>query len=94
MSLYTPAQRTALAFAALDKASADWRHGINREHLSFTEEAQTPLGQLYGSIAAGMVKLYLVPGSASALGFAALDEADAERLLEEWLRLLAPARYT
>ena len=87
----TPEQRAALSFAALYHTDAPWRD-ILTDRLSFTEPGWDPLTQMFGSVAEGLSKLYLVPGCAAAEGFAALDEADAEPLLEEWLRLLGPAR--
>ena len=88
MPTYTPEQRAALSWAALDRAGADWRHGINAARLSFTEPDWTPLGQLYGSVAEGLAKLYIAPGDPAGLGFAALDAADAERLRRQWKILL------
>lgn len=97
MPIYTAEQRAALSFAALDRADADWRHGIDRRRLSFTDPGWDPLTQLFGSVAAGMAKLHLAPGSAAALGFAALtrpdgsvNTEDARRLRNQW-RIFLPA---
>ena len=90
MTEFTPEQRAALSFAALVQANAPWRD-ILVHRLSFTEPGWGPLEQLYGSVASGLAKLYIAPGCAAGLGFAALDAHDAELLLAEWVRLLKPA---
>ena len=87
-SLYTPLQRVALSFAALDRAGADWRQGIIVRRLSFTDPGWDPATQLFGSLAACLGKLRLHPGSLAALGFAPLDDADREPLRVAWRLLL------
>lgn len=87
-SEFTAAQRAALSFAALVNADAPWRD-IAAHRLSFTEPGRDPLTQLYGSVAAGLAKCHVHPGSAAGRGFGALDGQDAAELLAEWRHLLA-----
>ena len=89
MPTFTPEQRAALSFAALVHAGAPWRDIITGR-LSFTGTGWDPLSQLFGSIALGLLKIRLAPGADAALGFAALDDADAVRLRAAWLVLLTP----
>lgn len=90
MPEFTAAQRAALSFAALVKGGAPWRK-IDPERLSFTERGQDPLGQLYPSAEVAFRELFIRPGDAAGLGFAALSEADAPVLLLAWRNLLATA---
>lgn len=87
MPEFTVVQRAALSFASLVRGKAPWRE-ISRDRLSFTESGYDPLTQLYGSEAAGLAALYLAPGAAAALGFAALDATDAIGLQAAWMDLL------
>ena len=95
---YTPEQRAALSWAALESgAPGAWRK-IIRERLSFTDPEWRPLEQIYGSLAGGFRALLIIPGSTAALGFAAHagpdgtpDADDARRLRSQWLLLLADA---
>lgn len=86
---YTAAQRAAFSFAVLARHDDRWRT-INRRRLSFTEPGWSPLGQLYGSVADGLIKLYVLPGDVAGLGFAALNAQDAEQLRQAWIWLLTP----
>ena len=88
MPQFTAVQRAALSFAALVRGGADWRGGIDRDRLSFTEFGQDPLTQLFGSFAAGVAKLHIAPGDSAGYGFAALDAGDAIELQAAWLDLL------
>lgn len=90
MPTYTAEQRAAFSFTALERGDADWRHGINRQRLSFTDPGWDPAAQLFGSLAACFAKLHIAPGDPAGLGFAALDAADAKRLRAAWLILLTP----
>ena len=90
---FTPTQRAALSFALLVQADAPWRDLIVRR-LSFTGDGWDPLTQLFGSVAAGLGKLNVHPGEAAALGFGALDAADAEALRVAWVLLLTGADQT
>lgn len=86
---YTARQRAAFSFTALVKGGARWR-GIDAGRLSFTRWELSPGGQLFPSIDVVLRKLYIRPGEDAALGFAALDEADARELEPAWKFLLAP----
>lgn len=93
MPEFTPAQRAALSFTVLVQADAPWRDLIPHR-LSFTGDGWDPLTQLFGSVAAGLGKLHIHPGEAAALGFGAIDAADAEALRVAWILLLTPADTT
>jgi hypothetical protein len=89
MPEFTAAQRAAFSFVALAKGDPQWRT-INRRRLSFTDLDWSPLGQLYGTIAAGLSRLIILPGDPAGLGFAALNDQDAEQLRLVWVILLTP----
>jgi hypothetical protein len=84
MPEYTPEQRAAFSFTALEKGDWDAWRKIDARRLSFTEPEWAPLQQIYGSLAEGLRSLLIIPGDTAALGFAALDPADAERLRKQW----------
>lgn len=96
---YSARQRAAFSFTAAVKAWAPWRD-IDVERLSFTEPGQDPASQMFPScdvtippsIDVALRKLHIRPGDEAALGFAAMDEADARALEDAWKFLLAPPR--
>jgi hypothetical protein len=97
MPLYTAEQRAAFSFVALERGGADWRHGINRQRLSFTDPGWDPATQLFGSLGACLAKLHIAPGDSAGLGFAAhtnpdgtVNAQDAERLRRQFVIFLTP----
>jgi hypothetical protein len=88
MPEYTPEQRAAFSFAAIERGDRGAWRKIDRRRLSFTETEWSPLNQLYGSLAEGLRRLLIIPGDTAALGFAALNPADARRLRNQWVVFL------
>ena len=97
MPEYTPEQRAAFSWVALERGDhGAWRK-INAHRLSFTEPEWGPLQQAYGSLGEGLRRLLVIPGETAGLGFAALTNADgsvntqdAERLRKQWAIFLTP----